>query len=642
MRKYLTLLIMMVLLLSACVSNGDPAETQFQSSSMTTVGECVENPTEIATDDTSVPTEAPTEASFEFTGKTIYVDAIAGNDTNDGAEDAPYQSISAAASQLLPGDTLIVKDGIYREKIAFPSGTKKNPIAIKAAEGAQPVICGTDVITAEWSVYSENIYVASVSDSVFDLFVNDIQMNLARWPNTPVNDYLHMEFAMMMPGSDSNQISDSALPDVDLTGARVNMIPGDEYISYSRLIASCEPGKTIVFNEPVKAAGDDPVGYDPYVPQLGNKYYVLDALALLDAPGEWYYDQDAGQLYLYTENGDSPENYQISHRARTHGIDISSSEYVHISGIDLFACAIDGSQAQHCILDDVNVRYVDYFIDTNGYDTMYTQRSNQLGGEGNLWKNSYITNAAGNGILLSGKNNVVENCKITNVNWSAGYLANVKIEGEGNTVKNCTLSDSGRFIIYHSGSVKARILNNDITGASILTRDCGAVYAWGTDANGTEIAYNFIHDNECVGVYLDNNCSGINIHHNIITKNFLGLQLNSQMLECMIVNNTVVGNNKLQESYCYPNDTPSMAKSVVVNNVYSGVWVLAGGNTAPTFENNMRCSDLNPDLSLPAGHAAIDAGMILAPYTDNYWGSAPDLGALESGADAFTYGSTIE
>ena len=114
------------------------------------------------------------------------------------------------------------------------------------------------------------------------------------------------------------------------------------------------------------------------------------------------------------------------------------------------------------------------------------------------------------------------------------------------------------------------------------------------------------------------------------------------MLECMIINNTIVNNGKMQESYCYASDTPSMAKSVIVNNVYTGAWELAGGETAPTFENNKRCSDLNDDLSLPAGHEAIDAGLVLAPYTDNYKGSAPDLGALESGADAFTYGCTIE
>ena len=641
MKRFLALLITMVLLLSACSTEGGFADTLPQNSSVATTSNTVENPTEIGNIDITDPIET-TATSVEFIGKTIYVDGVSGDDTNDGSESAPYKTISAAVSQLLPGDTLIVNDGVYREEIVFPSGTKENPIAVKAAEGAHPVVSGTDVIEASWSVYSGNIYVASFSDEVTDLFVNNKQMNLARWPDTSTDDLLKMNFAQMRAGSNSDQIVDSSLPDVDLTGARVNMIPGEAYTAFSRVIAACEPGKSITFDAPVKSDGDDPEGFDPFVPRVGNKYYVLNALALLDAPGEWYYDNTAQQLYLYTENGDSPENYEITHRARTHGIDISSSEYVHISGIDLFACAVDGKEAKYCILDDVNVTYIDYFIDGNAYDSMYMKRTNHLGGEGNVWKNSELTKAAGNGIMLSGKNNVVDNCKITNVNWSAGYLANVSIEGEGNTVKNCTLSDSGRFIIYHSTSVQTKILNNEISGASALTWDCGAIYSWGTEAKGTEIAYNYIHDNKCVGVYLDNNCSGINLHHNIITENSRGLQLNSQMLECMIINNTIVDNDKLQGTYYYVSDTPSMAGSVVANNVYTGAWELAGGENAPTFENNKRCSDLNDDLSLPAGHEAIDAGLILEPYTNSYFGSVPDLGALESGAEAFSYGSTIK
>lgn len=633
----MSLLIAAVCFLSACSVTND-----------------MENLTSVADDtvaDTSEPavlnteaiaTETTTASPEEYVGATVYVDGLVGDDANDGSEPAPYQTISEAVTHLNPGDLLIVGEGVYRETVKFPSGTDDRPIKVKAAEGSQPIISGTDVITAEWSCYDGNIYVASVSEEVTDLFVDGKQMNLARWPDAPVDNLMKMEWAMMKGGSDSNQLVDSGLPAIDLTGARVNMIPGDGYISYSRMIVACEPGNSVTFDAPVSSTGDDPVGYDPYVPCLGSKYYIVGALALLDAPGEWYYDHDAGHLYLYTENGDSPANYEISCRTRICGIDLSASQFVRISGIDLFACAVDGSQARYCVLDDVNVTYVDYFLDGNGYDSMYTQRSNHFGGEGNLWQNSKITKAAGNGVLLSGKNNVIDNCNISDVNWSAGYLANVKIEGEGNTVKNCTLKNSGRFIVYHSTAVKAEILNNDISGASLLTRDCGAIYAWGTEANGTEIGYNFVHDNKCVGVYLDNNCSGINVHHNIITENSMGLQLNSQMLDCMIVNNTVIGNNKLQESYCYASDTPSMANSVVANNLYSGAWQLAGGDTAPVLETNLRNTSVNDDFSLPAGHEAIDAGSVIPPYTDGYSGSAPDIGALESGLDVFTYGSTIK
>ncbi len=637
MRKFLTLLITTVLLLTACTKTTDTNTLPVQSDDVVT---CL--PEESVIEVENPTTDAITENYEIIVGQTIYVDGISGDDLNDGTHASPYKTINQAASRMMPGDTLIVKDGVYRETASFVSGLKEGPITVKAAEGAQPIISGADIIEAEWSEYSDNIYVASVSDEVTDLFVDGVQMNLARWPNAPVGDLLHMERALTKTGTDCNQIVDPNLPAVDLTGARVNMVPGEEYTAFSRIITFCEPGKIIAFDEPVKSDGDDPEGFDPFVPHMGNKYYVLDSLALLDAPGEWFYDRNDGKLYLYTENGDSPANYEISHRTRKHGIDISASEYVHISGIDLIACAVDGGEARYCILDDVNVTYGEYFIDGNGYDSMYTKRANHLGGEGNVWQNSKISKSAGSGIFLTGKNNTVNNCNISDVNWSAGYLANVSIEGEGNTVKNCTLSDSGRFIIYHSTSVQTKILNNDISGASALTFDCGAVYAWGTDADGTEIAYNYVHDNKCIGIYLDNNCSGINVHHNIIAKNNQGLQLNSQMLNCAIVNNTIVNNNKLQESFCYASDTPSMAGSVVANNLYSGAWALAGGDNAPTVTNNQRSYGLPNDFKLPAEHEAIDAGVILPPYTDGYEGAAPDVGAFESSAAAFQFGSTIK
>ena len=53
-------------------------------------------------------------------------------------------------------------------------------------------------------------------------------------------------------------------------------------------------------------------------------------------------------------------------------------------------------------------------------------------------------------------------------------------------------------------------------------------------------------------------------------------------------------------------------------------------------QNLYDASDL--DFSLVRGAAAIDKGMLLPTVTDEYQGSAPDLGALERGVDAPHYG----
>ena len=44
------------------------------------------------------------------------------------------------------------------------------------------------------------------------------------------------------------------------------------------------------------------------------------------------------------------------------------------------------------------------------------------------------------------------------------------------------------------------------------------------------------------------------------------------------------------------------------------------------------------DFTLAAGSGAIDAGTVLPGVTDGFTGTAPDLGALESGRAVPTYG----
>jgi hypothetical protein len=56
----------------------------------------------------------------------------------------------------------------------------------------------------------------------------------------------------------------------------------------------------------------------------------------------------------------------------------------------------------------------------------------------------------------------------------------------------------------------------------------------------------------------------------------------------------------------------------------------------PNLQRLYKAKDL--DFSLVRGAAAIDRGLALPNVTNGFAGSAPDLGALESGAAAFHYG----
>ncbi|MDZ4698935.1 MAG: right-handed parallel beta-helix repeat-containing protein [Rhodothermales bacterium] len=63
---------------------------------------------------------------------TFYVDP-AGNDSNPGTSARPFRTIAHAVKQVSPGDTVLVRNGVYREKVIISrSGTPDRYIVLKA------------------------------------------------------------------------------------------------------------------------------------------------------------------------------------------------------------------------------------------------------------------------------------------------------------------------------------------------------------------------------------------------------------------------------------------------------------------------------------------------------------------------------
>ena len=102
----------------------------------------------------------PTVAS----AATYFVDARRATTGPDaaGTQDKPFAAISQAVDRLRPGDTLLIRAGLYRESVTVTrSGTPEQPIVISAAPGdeGKVIITGSDAIrgwrhevSTEWSV----------------------------------------------------------------------------------------------------------------------------------------------------------------------------------------------------------------------------------------------------------------------------------------------------------------------------------------------------------------------------------------------------------------------------------------------------------------------------------------------------------
>lgn len=75
-----------------------------------------------------------------------YVVSLTGSDANDGSLLSPWRTIAKANAELLPGDTVFIRAGVYREVIApRHSGAVGQPIVYVRFPGEDVLLLGTDV-----------------------------------------------------------------------------------------------------------------------------------------------------------------------------------------------------------------------------------------------------------------------------------------------------------------------------------------------------------------------------------------------------------------------------------------------------------------------------------------------------------------
>lgn len=510
---------------------------------------------------------------------TVYVSSSQGSDASSGEYGSPVKTIGRAI-ELMNGEKnrIYIYSGEYHETVTV------NMSGITLEGGYNTVITGANEIEGEWEKYSGHIYRIPLEERPESVFADGEQMLIARWPNTSYNSLCSMKRASSDEGTGMYTLVDSVMPSVDFTGGKLTIWNGSGWLTCFREISSCEKGKSISWEEPIKSYTDDYLeGFDCYAPQKNNYYYISDLLLLLDYPGEWYYDEEDKMLYFYAPDGRNPSKSDVRIKRRDFGI-VTEGENITFKNISLFGCGVS-CKGNNCTFDGVNVRCADFFINSNMFDSNLHQK-NYISGNGNIWKNSEISDTWGDGIGISGNSNIVENCHIHHVDYAGAYYGCVNVTGSDNTVKNCTLHDTGRYNVMHSGAKRLKILGCDMYNSALLSYDCGSVYSWGTDAQGTEIAFNRVHDNREVGIYIDNNCSGYSVHDNLVTGNGIGISMNSHFTDCVVENNIFLKNDRLSSTYYYEVDGPSMAGSVIKNNTYMGEWNVVEGDNAPGMSGN--------------------------------------------------------
>ena len=562
--------------------------------------------------------------------------APTGDDANPGTLNLPCRTIQHVALSMRPGDTCIIHGGTYRETVRpTTSGTREQPIQFVAAAGERVILTGAERVKGNWVEQENGIIRTTLSfNQIPQVLAAGNLMLQARWPNAASENLLGIERGEAGPGTDYEGLVAPVRPPGDLRGATILLWPGRAWDNTSRVVSETI-GNKLLFDRDLRPEKEDTLhGFDPFKPQESNRFILYDSLPLLDSPGEWFFDKPAKTLYWKPMRGIKTEDIEI--RVRTHGFQLAGLSHIAVEGVHLVGCGFDMRGASHCIVRGCTTRYSDYPRPLGIYKN--PDLTNIVTGSHNRLERCTFAYTALSGLTISGLDNTLTDCLVHTCNYLGAHKASVDAaNSQGLKIQHCTIRGSGRELIHFKQAKRLSILYCDLSDGNRLSNDTGALKCWGTDGEGSVIAYNWVHDNggrNTVGIYLDNYSKNFNIHHNVIWNNSgAGIRLNSPSNNNQVYNNTILNNGKSFAVFTYRGKTPNQSGTKIFNNIYSDELQFVTGEHAPEIRANVL---VNPEGLLPPSSSntrveQIQLGKQLGTLGQHQNANRTELGAYESG-----------
>lgn len=270
----------------------------------------------------------------------IYVHSGSQADTADGSTTLPFKTIAEALSVVKAGDTVIVREGLYRESVRVPGGKPGKPVSLKAADGERVILSGAVPIT-EWKKHRDNVYVTVLDFKPDRLLVAYREQQLAREPN---------EGWWTTKAVDGLTITDT----VHLKSVSPDFVGGHAYIWTIS-------GNTF-FPVPVESLdrinGRLTVVRESKWMQLaaGDRYFLRNHPSLIDSPGEWAVQEEGNKFRVYFQPA-TPADLDIVEAPRELRpiLSVRGANHVSISGLEVVAGAKNGievMQAENVVISN--------------------------------------------------------------------------------------------------------------------------------------------------------------------------------------------------------------------------------------------------------------------------------------------------
>lgn len=255
--------------------------------------------------------------------------------------------------------------------------------------------------------------------------------------------------------------------------------------------------------------------------KVPRRYYALNLLEELDAPGEWYLDVTAAKLYFWPPAAFGPDSEILLSTTTEPVVNLDKTRFVRIQGLTIEGGRADGVRVSGsdnlvaaCTIRNLGGRGVG----VSGH------RNEVVGCDIHNTGTSGITLDGGNrNTLEPGRNNAENNHIHDFARLQRTYAAAVHLSGVGNRAAHNLIHDCPHSGILYGGNNQI-IEFNELFSTCLETGDVGALYTgrdWGS--LGNEIRHNFIHNvggvrGWSMGVYLDDCDNGDTIHGNVFYK----------------------------------------------------------------------------------------------------------------------------
>ena len=438
--------------------------------------------------------------------------------TQDGTFQFPYQKIQYALDSTSgSGRTILLKEGVYHEEVII---NNLDNITIKPEDNANVVLTGAEVFGGTWIHDAGNIYKLPVQDSIWQLFIDDQECIMARWPNTTFEEdqiYNKYLWAHGNASLNSNGLMKDITPDSigDITqlgnidGALIIANVGS-FRTFVRTVNSDVQNSQFTYSQ---------VPSNEY--KTKEHFYFLEGKKhFLDQANEWFYGVEGNQKYVYawSEVGDGTDLQSsiVRGKSQTYAFDIRESNTINIEGLKFFSTTVRIESSEGVTIRENIFKYPNCSKRMLGDTTspLVTSIDQNLT-TGKLSKGTSkrcefeqctFEYTDGEALIFAGDSHVVHNNYFHHIDYSCAETQAIGLTiyatGAGNIFSNNVIHTTGASATLNMGE-GARIVYNDISNTGHAQSDGSIVQITKNLVEGSETAYNWLHDSPKYGFRFD-------------------------------------------------------------------------------------------------------------------------------------------